>query len=229
MTIALWTRVVAAAAACAIGAVYLHVPWLHFLAKPAATLACLAIALQAAPPRSVRYQRGVVLALVLGTLGDVLLMLPDEALFPYGLGAFLVGHLAYLWAMTDGVRLFARVQLALYLGLLVSLLLVTLLRAVEPALRIPVAVYMIILATMAAQARVRALVAPRDAGARVAATGAMLFMVSDALLGVERFVAPFPLATLAILATYWGAQWALARSVAAPPRSALAGPDTADA
>ncbi len=215
MANALWTRIVVAAAVCAIGAGYLHVPALHYVAKPLATVACLMIALGAAPARSPRYQRGVVLALALGLVGDVLLMLPDESLFPFGLGAFLVGHFAYLWAMTDGVRLLARIQPAIYLGLIVALLLATLLKAVEPALRAPVAVYMVVLATMAAQARVRALVQPDDRGARLAATGGMLFMVSDALLGVERFVAPFPLASVAILATYWGAQWALASSVQA--------------
>jgi uncharacterized membrane protein YhhN len=206
---------VVGAAACAIGAVYLKLPGLHYAAKPLATLACVMIAVGARPPRSARYQRGVIAALVLGTVGDVLLMLPDEALFPLGLGAFLVGHVAYLWAMTDGVRLFARLQPVFYLGLIVALLLATLLKAVEPALRAPVALYMIVLASMAAQARVRALVQPADAGAKLAATGGMLFMVSDALLGVERFVAPFPLASVAILATYWGAQWALAQSVTA--------------
>lgn len=204
-----------AAGACAIGATYLHVPALHYVAKPLATFACLMIAFGAVPARSSRYQRGVVVALALGLVGDVLLMLPSEALFPIGLGLFLVGHLAYLWAMTDGVRLFARLQPAIYLALIVALLLATLLRAVEPTLRGPVALYMIVLATMAAQARVRALVQPTDAGARLAATGAMLFMVSDALMGVERFVAPFPLASVAILATYWGAQWSLASSVQA--------------
>lgn len=213
---ALWTRIVVAAAACAIGATWLHLPWLHYLAKPLATLGCLMIAWGAAPPRSARYRRGVLVALALGLGGDVLLMLPDEALFPAGLGLFLLGHLAYLFAMTDGVRLLARIQPAVVIGLLVTLLLATLLKAVEPALRVPVATYMIVLGLMAAQARVRAMVLP-DAGTRLAALGATLFMVSDALLGVERFVTPFPLANVAILATYWGAQWALAQSVQAPP------------
>ena len=57
----------------------------------------------------------------------------------------------------------------------------------------------------------------------------MLFMVSDALMGVERFVAPFPLASIAILATYWGAQWSLASSVQATrlPDTIVAAPRTA--
>lgn len=222
MSSALASRAVLAAAVLAIGAKLLHLPGLHYVAKPAATLACVAVAL-AFPARSARYQRGVVAGLLLGTVGDVLLMLPDEGLFRLGLGAFLVGHVAYLWAMTDGVRLLARWQPALVVGVLLALLLGTLLRAVEPALRIPVAVYMVTLGTMAAQARVRALVAP-DAGHRWGAIGATLFMVSDALLGVDRFVMAVPFGTVWILATYWGAQWGIARSVGGGMPAAIATP-----
>ncbi|MBI3792274.1 MAG: lysoplasmalogenase [Gemmatimonadetes bacterium] len=221
MRTALGTRVVLAAAIVAIGATLLKLPWLHYVAKPTATLACLWLAATATPGRSPRYRRGIVAGLALGTLGDILLMIPDERLFPLGLGSFLVGHLAYLWAMTDGVAFLARKQPVVVIGALLALLLGTLLRAVEPGLRGPVALYMIVLGTMAMQARVRVMVAP-DAGARLAAIGATLFMVSDTLLGVERFVMPFPLATVAILATYWGAQWCLARSVEGVPTPATA-------
>lgn len=206
------TRVLLVAAAGAIGAEYANAPWLHFVSKPLATLACVMIAAGALPPRSVRYQRGVVVALLFGLAGDVLLMLPNEALFPAGLGVFLIGHFAYLWAFTDGVRLFEKPAPALYFGLVAGVLLTVLLRSVEGPLQAPLVAYVVVLATMAAQARVRALVRP-DTGARLAATGATLFVLSDALLGIERFVTPFPLAHPAILVTYWGAQWALASSV----------------
>ncbi len=212
---ALLTRLLLVAAACAIGAEYVNAPWLHFVAKPAATLACVLLAAGARPARSSRYQRGVVIALLFGLAGDVLLMLPNEALFPAGLGVFLIGHFAYLWAFTDGVKFFERPAPAVYFGLVAGLLLIVLLRSVEGPLRAPLVAYVLVLATMAAQARVRALVRP-DAGARLAAVGATLFVLSDALLGIERFVTPFPLAHVAILVTYWGAQWALASSVRAP-------------
>ena len=217
-----------AAAACAIGATYVGLPWLHYVAKPAATVACLLIALQATAPRSVRYQRGVAAALVLGTIGDVLLMLPDASLFPLGLGSFLVGHLAYLWAMTDGVRLFERPAPAIYFGFVSALLLSILLRSIEPSLRGPVIGYVVVLASMAAQARVRALVRP-DRGAQLAATGGTLFVLSDALLAIERFVTPFPLAQLLILVSYWGAQWSLASSVASSPTNGTDGTNGVEA
>ena len=208
------TRLLLVAAACAIGAVYVSAPWLHFVAKPVATLACVLLAVGATPARSSRYQRGVVVALLFGLAGDVLLMLPNEALFPAGLGVFLIGHFAYLWAFTDGVRLFEKPAPALYFGLVAGLLLTVLLRSVEGPLKAPLVAYVVVLATMAAQARVHALVRP-DTGARLAAAGATLFVLSDALLGIERFVTPFPLAHPAILITYWGAQWSLASSVRA--------------
>ena len=40
--------------------------------------------------------------------------------------------------------------------------------------------------------------------------GGALFVTSDALLAVNRFMAPLPAAALWILASYWAAQWCIA-------------------
>ncbi len=47
--------------------------------------------------------------------------------------------------------------------------------------------------------------------------GALLFVASDTLLAVNRFVAPFDFAVPAILLTYWSAQALVAGSVAREP------------
>ena len=59
-----------------------------------------------------------------------------------------------------------------------------------------------------------------DAGARWVAIGACIFMLSDALIAINKFVTPVPLSGLWILATYFCAQMLIihhARSVV--PRS----------
>jgi alkylglycerol monooxygenase len=73
------------------------------------------------------------------------------------------------------------------------------------ALRLPVAAYVVVIALMAAQAIGRA----RTLGGTPAwtvAAGAALFMVSDSLLAINRFVTPLPLAQLGVLGTYYAAQ-----------------------
>ena len=78
---------------------------------------------------------------------------------------------------------------------------------VPPALRLPVVAYVICLATMAAQAAVSWRVAP------LAAIGGALFVCSDALLAINKFMLPLPASGLWILATYWAAQWCIASSL----------------
>ena len=110
--------------------------------------------------------------------------------FVPGLASFLLAHLAY----------------QLWPGL--------------PApLKAPVIVYVAVLAAMAAQALV-VWWRHRDAASASAAWGGACFVLSDALLAWDRFVAPFAAAAAAVLASYWLAQWGLARSLPRGPSGA---------
>ena len=62
-----------------------------------------------------------------------------------------------------------------------------------------------LIATMAAQAWGRHRVLRNPASLLVAA-GASLFMLSDSLLAINRFVQPLPWAAVGVLATYYAAQ-----------------------
>ena len=48
------------------------------------------------------------------------------------------------------------------------------------------------------------------------AVGACFFMLSDALLAINRFVSPLPLASLWVLSTYYVAQMLIVRHVRRP-------------
>ena len=52
----------------------------------------------------------------------------------------------------------------------------------------------------------------------LAALGAVLFVMSDTALAVNRFASPFWLAPLAVMGTYVPAQWLIALSVEGPAR-----------
>lgn len=51
----------------------------------------------------------------------------------------------------------------------------------------------------------------------LAALGAGLFVCSDSLIGIDRFVSPFAAAPYLIILTYWLGQWAIASSASRRP------------
>lgn len=149
---------------------------------------------------------GWLLAALVGSLiGDVLLMGPPRFFVP-GLVCFLLVHVAYFRLFTFGVGLLPRPALlwaSLAIGATMSAFLW--LSGLPAALRLPVMLYVGWIAIMVAQAVGRAWVA-RDAAAFGVAFGACLFMLSDALLAIDHFVQPLPLAPLWVLGTYYAAQ-----------------------
>ncbi|GLQ48851.1 lysoplasmalogenase [Dyella flava] len=191
--------------------------WLHWLCKPLATVLVLVMAWRAARPVSLAYRRRIVAGLVFCLLGDVLLMLPRDLFVP-GLVSFLLAHVLFIAAFSSDVRFAARgwpwlACLAYGAGMMFLLW-----PGVAAGLRIPVILYVFVLASMTGQALGRAfwLHAQRDSrafSARYAAAGAVLFMASDSLLAWDRFHAALPWAALYILATYYAALWLIAASV----------------
>lgn len=191
-------------------------PWLNFVFKPLATLGIIAYAWDRGRDHPLQ-RRWVLAGLVFSLAGDIALLWPNQGFLP-GLVSFLIAHAAYLVAFTRGQRLAARAGPFVGYAVVAGGVLWHLWPGVPPALRAPVAFYVLFLAAMAAQAAVLwRCGSPR--GASVALGGA-LFVSSDALLAINRFAAPLPVSGLWILATYWLAQWLIASWLA--PRGAAA-------
>jgi uncharacterized membrane protein YhhN len=190
--------------------------WLHYLCKPLTTLLILAMALSLKEAVSRRYRGAVVVGLAFSLLGDVLLMLPGDLFVP-GLLAFLLAHIAYCIAFAPGSSLRARAIAFAAMACLAAANLVGLFPRIDAELKIPVLAYVAVLAAMGGFALARAwtpawrLETPRSA--RFAAVGAIAFVLSDSLLAWDRFAAAVPMPALLVLASYWLAQWAIARSV----------------
>jgi alkylglycerol monooxygenase len=75
----------------------------------------------------------------------------------------------------------------------------------DPVLKVAVAAYVTVISLMAAQAIGRAGV-QGDRASRWVAVGACVFMVSDSLIAIHKFVTPVALSSLWILVTYYAAQ-----------------------
>lgn len=159
-------------------------------------------------PHYSRFRRFLLPALGFSLVGDVFLMLPGNFFIP-GLASFLIAHLFYIALFrsdTSHVRWFPnRIALActLLAGAAMYALVFGGLR--DPVLKVAVAVYALAISLMAAQALSRATVLDTPE-ARAVAIGALIFMASDSLIAINRFVSPLPMAPLAILSTYYIAQ-----------------------
>jgi uncharacterized membrane protein YhhN len=141
----------------------------------------------------------LLVALVLGLAGDVFLLGDSDTRFQLGLGAFLVGHLAFLVSFTRLGLDPASWAWAAWVVLLVCLLAT---RQVAPATYVragwplagPVALYTIVIGAMVLVAF--------DTGEPLIAVGATVFAASDSILAVNRFVRPLAWAPVAVMVTY---------------------------
>ena len=134
-------------------------------------------------------RRWVLAGLVLSLGGDIALLWPREGFLP-GLVSFLLAHLAYLIGFTRERRFAAAWAPFTLYAVVAGTILALLWPGVPGALRVPVAIYVVCLASMAAQAAVLWRTGVERAG--VLALGGALFVASDALLATNKFAAELP-------------------------------------
>jgi uncharacterized membrane protein YhhN len=180
---------------------------LEYICKPLVMVLLIALALSIDPQDSTA-RTWFVVALVFSLAGDVFLMLPKD-LFVFGLGAFLVAHLAYVVGMVaEGVqlaRLLAGVILVAIGILVLGTQIVRAAQATDSALTIPVMAYIGVISAM--------VVAAVGTGEPLAIAGALLFYASDALIAWTRFIRPTTWAPVTIMVTYHLAQLGLVLSL----------------
>lgn len=176
-----------------------------YIFKPATTILIILIALLG---DAAVYKWLIVAGLIFCLGGDVFLMLPPRY-FTLGLGSFLAGHWFYIAAFTADAGVTYSwwwLPLLLFGGGVYWLL--------HPHLgkmRGPVIAYIVTILLMAWQALGRWLVKGGEE-ALWAALGAVSFVVSDAVLALDRFRGSFKAARVIVLTTYWTAQWLIALS-----------------
>ena len=137
--------------------------------------------------------------LVLSAIGDVLLAL--DGLFVPGLVAFLFAQITYTVLFLTQCR-WQPLRLP-WAALIAAYALVCTLLIVPEAgdMTVPIVAYMIAISLMAMAAGFR-----NDHQFLWVAMGALIFMVSDTLIAVNQFVAPFAYSGVAVMTTYYVAQ-----------------------
>lgn len=176
-------------------------------AKPLTTMFVIGLALVNESPTG--QVATAVIALILCLWGDIALM-PAIDNFVLGLACFLCGHVAFI--VLFGLYGTPKWWLGGIAAALAVVLIATAGRRIvrgaaakDPALRIPVIAYLLVISTMA--------VCGWATGNAWVIAGTTLFVVSDTLLGWRQFVRPQAWMSVAVMVTYHGAITTLALSL----------------
>jgi uncharacterized membrane protein YhhN len=163
---------------------------------------------------------GTAAAQVFSWGGDVALLGTSERSFLTGLGSFFGAHVAYIAAFLsvrgEGKDYdTAGLKVAAGLWLTVTPLMSFAAGRQDPALRAPVAAYATILSGMFASSRMLDPSLPQGAR-RTLQAGTALFLVSDSVLAVQKFLLtePRPVLESVVMTTYTAAQGLIAAGVA---------------
>ena len=154
-------------------------------------------------------KKWIISALFFSWLGDLSLLLQNDndLFFLWGLTAFLIAHVFYIFffhfiRIRENVkaRWLAIVIVAVYYVILISIL--------APHLRdmkSPVRIYAVVISFMFMLALHMLFIKNKVAG-RWMMTGALLFVISDSVLAIDKFYQPFEMAGVVVMLTYGLAQ-----------------------
>ncbi len=157
------------------------------------------------------YKYMIITGLVFSLAGDVFLMLPADR-FVAGLVAFLIAHLFYIAAFASEISVL--IWWPLVPAVIYGIVIYTVLAPSLGKLKLPVLIYVggILIMTWLAWERWSQ---TGQSGALLASVGAVLFVISDTILAINRFRGAFKPARALNLTTYFAAQWLIASSVGA--------------
>ncbi len=154
-------------------------------------------------------KKWVIAALFFSWIGDVLLMFQDDhsLFFLLGLSAFLLSHIFYIFFF-HFIRLKENVKNRWYIVLIVALYYVIIKKILSPYLgdmKLPVSIYAVFISFMFMLALHVFFIKNKIAGGLMM-TGALLFIISDSVLAINKFYQSFEMAGIVIILTYGLAQ-----------------------
>jgi uncharacterized membrane protein YhhN len=185
--------------------------WLVAFAKPAATASLLLIVgLPLGPPPAVTVGKLVAIGIVFSIIGDAFLVAKSDRAFIAGTGAFLTAQLLYavaFWAMRSPER---PVAPAAGVVVVASTLLVASLWRGAGAMRPAIVFYALAITAMVGAALGTLRGPMRPLAATCAASGAVLFYISDASVAWDKFKRPIRHSSLLTMGVYWVGQIGIA-------------------
>ncbi len=158
---------------------------------------------------AIHFKKWIVLALLFSWGGDVLLMFQDkkEIFFLLGLSSFLLAHVFYI-VFFHQVRVREKIKSNPWLLVVVVIYYAALINWLSPYLgdmKIPVRIYGIVISFMFMLAMHMLFIKNKEAG-KWMMIGALLFVVSDSVLAINKFYHSFEVAGVLIMLAYGLAQ-----------------------
>jgi uncharacterized membrane protein YhhN len=198
-------------------------PLLHLVCKPALLILLLGYYWASARELALPLSRALVIALVFSWGGDVLLMNEGELFFMLGLASFLMSHVFYMFTFrqfrdedeTEALHGLQKLRFAFPIVLYGTGLVVILLPHLGD-LGTPVMLYALVLTVMVLNALFRFKRTNASSFTMVFA-GAILFMISDSLLAINKFLEAIPYSGIWIMSTYIGAQFLIVHGLVRHP------------
>ncbi|MEO8932762.1 MAG: lysoplasmalogenase [Xanthomarina sp.] len=180
---------------------------LNYLAKPALLISLIIFFWKQSAHLEKNLKTMVFLALIFSLLGDILLMFVRQSpnYFIGGLLAFLTAHIFYVCVFLKQRNRSKNGAIFILMMLAYGMLLFYFLQDGLRDMLIPVILYMAVILSMAATAFLRQGYVVKSNYVLVF-IGAILFMISDSILALNKFYQPLPFTNFSIMFTYAFAQ-----------------------
>jgi len=194
--------------------------WLGWIVKPFMMPALILVFTSDKLYEKTSNKLQLIVALIFSWGGDVLLMLTGKypILFIAGLVSFLIAHVFYISIFAASLQQLAQLRFIgwkatpalLYIAVLLSILIPALQQHPASGILTPsILAYALVIGTMLLTALNRKVAS--TSSYRWVLVGAVLFVLSDSMIAINRFVSPFAGAGFAIMSTYLVAQYMIVK------------------
>lgn len=185
----------------------MEAPVLHYFAKPALLISLISFYMFQSQHIDPHIRKLTTGALVFSLLGDILLMFVDQSphFFTAGLVSFLTAHVLYILVFLKARNRAKKPWLFLTILIVYGCSLFYVLKDHLGVMLLPVFFYMLVILTMATSAFLRK-GSVRVLSYNLVLSGAILFLISDSLLAVNKFYEPLAYSNISIMFTYASAQ-----------------------
>ena len=180
---------------------------LNYIAKPLLLISLIIFFWKQSSHLDYKLRRMIFFALVFSLLGDILLMFVNQSanFFIGGLVAFLIAHIFYVLVFLNQRNSSKNPFLFIGFILLYGMLLFYFLKDGLGDMLLPVILYMTVILSMATTAYLRQGHVVKNSFILVF-IGAILFMISDSILALNKFYQPLAFTNFSIMFTYAFAQ-----------------------
>lgn len=188
----------------------IDIEWLNYLSKPLLMISLFFFYFQKVKQNMNTSDKIMLVSLIFSCFGDTFLMFQGQnpQFFLLGLGSFLVAQISYtfIFHREGKAQYLKRIPFLIYTVVLVNILI----NEIPRDFRIPIYVYSLAITLMGIKAMERQ---TNQKSYRFVLIGAILFIISDSLIAINKFAFSIPLSGLWVMATYIAAQYLIVEGV----------------